>query len=110
MKTDQRTVTTTRLQRVEADLSECIEALFNRFPELIGFSVEDASVISGKAEGGRSDAASRLLIQIELVRTISNAANSEISDAISTDIGYFVCSQPDAFELLRGRTFARCLH
>ncbi|MBI4291215.1 MAG: hypothetical protein HY661_07030 [Betaproteobacteria bacterium] len=109
MKTLQRTTWETRLHRVEADLKVRVRTLFGQFPELASVSVHDLSGFSDGAERSAQDADS-LIVEIVLSRTVRSTDFETIMDLVSSEIVDFVSEEPDAMELLRGRTFARTLH
>ena len=109
MKMVQRTKFEAKLHRVEASLGDCVRTLFGRCPELVGFTVYDQSSFPGRANPSDQEC-ERLIIDIGLTQTVAPAEYGEISDLISTVIGDFVSEQPEALDLLRGRTFARTLH
>jgi hypothetical protein len=80
--------------RANEAIESCMARLFRRCPELTGFSLIDEGelcVVDVALNPGYSDA--------ELPREEIVAALFELLD-----------DQPEAFELLRGRTFARTLH
>lgn len=109
MKTIQRTRWETRLHRVEADLNVRVRTLFGHCPELASVSLHDLSGFSDGAERSDQDADS-LIIEIVVSRTVSRTEFEKIFDRVSSEIVDFVSEEPDAMELLRGRTFARTLH
>ena len=109
MKIVQRSTFEARLHRVEANLSDCVRTIFGRCPELVGFSVYDPSSFPGCANPSDQEC-DRLIIDIGLSQMVTSGEYGEISALISTVIGDFVSEQPEALDLLRGRTFARTLH
>ncbi|MBI2315995.1 MAG: hypothetical protein HYY28_00935 [Betaproteobacteria bacterium] len=95
-----------RLNRAEAELGDCVRALFGRCPELAGFEVFDLSAEDARYSGEEKDP---FAIQIDLSRPLTSAKCGEICKMISNELGELVSSQPDALELLRGRIFTRTL-
>ncbi len=89
-------------------IGDYIKAVFHRHPELVGFSIEDPSKSSRNAQS--TPAYQGLIIQIEVLWTISIARYVDIHESVRTDIEEFMTARPGMFELLRGRTFARTLH
>lgn len=81
--------------RTEAGLETFVEALFSRFPGLLGFSVQDA-------EGE--------LVLADMETQPWSAQPQEILGDVAVALLDLVDEEPDALELLRGRTFARTLH
>ncbi len=77
-----------QLNRVEAELSARIGAVFGRFPDLSGFSLQDRT---GSAP-------------------VSEMEYEEAYKLIADAVADIVSERPEALELLRGRTFARTLH
>ena len=78
----------------EAELQAVVARLFQRFPELLGFSVREASdelCVSG-------------------VETFPELEPSELMGQIAVPLLELLEENPDARRLLSGRTFARTLH
>jgi hypothetical protein len=115
MKAIQTAMLDTHLHRVEAEVATQIRKLFGRCPELAGFAVHDLAAIQEvdglSHERERSEANPRLIVtDIGFSATMSREDLEEIYTLIGTAISDVVSEQPEAFDLLRGRTFARTLH
>jgi len=80
--------------RLEADLAAEIEALFKRCPTLCGFSLD--------AELDLADVVSYPALDAERSEKLCYGIMLALHDLVE--------ERPEALELLRGRTFARCLH
>ena len=78
-------------QRFEADLAERVTALFERCPALCGFSVQQGDVI-------------------DLTCYPTPAQAEAVLGEVSQMLFELADDEPEAAELLRGRTFARILH
>ena len=70
-----------------------VNQIFAACPELCGFSVEDAATLS-----------------LADVETFPYPRNEELLGEIAVALLDLIDEQPEAAELLRGRTFARTLH
>lgn len=79
----------------EAELQTLVAGLFQRLPELVGFSVREA-------------ADDLLLSGVETFPAGLEAAR--LMDDIVLPLRDLLDEEPDARELLSGRTFARTLH
>ena len=84
-----------QLQRLEADLAARVEALFGRCPALCGFSVQ----------AGEPD-----VLDLTCYPTPDPEWAQLILGEVSQMLFELVEEQPEAAELLRGRTFARNFH
>ena len=92
-----------------ADLALQIKALFVACPNLCGFVVEDLSRLHGDADP--HDGENRFLItQVSFGTPFSHDESREVCTLIVSVFSELVAEQPEAYELLRGRTFARTLH
>lgn len=89
-----------------ADVSSQIEALFERCPELCGFSVQ----VKVLAEGRPSDEDELFVTAISIVPRLSKEQYSEIFEQISATLTDLIGERPESATLLRGRTFARVRH
>jgi len=91
------------------DLSSRIEALFERCPELCGFSVRDPADLPDSCT--RSDAGSDLFVtDIGISPRLGADQYGEIFNEIFSTLTELLAEEPEAGEKLRGRTFARTLH
>ena len=82
--------------QAQADLQALVASLFQRFPALVGFSIDEAS---------RPD-----LRFSHVVTFPGYIAPTELMNEIAVPLLELLEEEPDARELLRGRTFARSLH
>lgn len=78
-------------------LEERLQSLFARFPELSGFAV-------------RGDAEELIVSDVGISPRPSAEQYGEIFQDIAATLSELLDEQPEAGELLRGRTFARTLH
>ena len=93
----------------EADLAMQIKALFAACPNLCGFVVEDLSGLHGDADP--HDGENRfVLTQVSFGTPFSRDQAYQVCSLIVGVVSELVAAQPEAYELLRGRTFARTLH
>ena len=104
-----------QLHRVEAEVAMQFQKLFGRCPELIGFAIQDLAavqeLIDMSNDNDRPNEKTRLFVtDMGFSATVSWERLEEVCELIGTAISDVVSEQPEAFELLRGRTFARTLH
>ena len=78
-------------------LEQQMESLFARCPELSGFAV-------------RGDAGELFVSDVGISPRLSAEQYGEIYQDIASTLCALLDEQPEACELLRGRTFARTLH
>ena len=95
--------------RIEADVESKIRALFARCPTLCGFAVQDRASLPQSADGLIPDA-DLYVTEIGIFPRLSAEQYGDIYDEITVAISDLVHHQPRAYDLLRGRTFARTLH
>jgi hypothetical protein len=87
-------------------VSSQIKALFNRCPELCGFSVQ-VKVCADASPGAEEEL---FVTAISIVPRLSKEQYGEIFEQISGALTELLGERPEAATLLRGRTFARTLH
>jgi len=97
------------LAPIEEDLAGRLEAIFDRCPQLHGFTVQDSSALPEELRS--------LALEKELVVTdigVYPFINAEQCEAIYNEIAValldFMFERPSAKDVLRGRTFVRTLH
>jgi len=97
------------LPRLEEDLAARLSNIFDRCPQLHGFTVQDSSALP---EELRSLALERELVVTDI--GVYPFINTEQCEAIYNEIAValldFMYERPSAKDVLRGRTFARTLH
>jgi len=109
MKTLQTAMPDQKLHRVAVEVEMQIKALFGRCPELAGFAVQDLAGLSDEVNASEQER--RLFVtDIGFSAMIAQDELEEAYNLIGTAISEVVSEQPEAFELLCGRTFARTLH
>ena len=99
----------TDLAPIEEDLAVRVGAIFDRCPQLFGFTVQDSSALP---EELRSVALERELVVSDIgVYPYLNADQCEqIYSEIAVALLDFLLERPGGKDALRGRTFARSLH
>ena len=99
----------TDLPAIEDDLAARLESIFDRCPQLHGFTVQDSSALP---EELRSLALERELVVTDIgVFPFINAEQCEvIYNEIAVALLDFLYERPAAKDALRGRTFVRTLH
>jgi hypothetical protein len=99
----------TLLGRLEANVEAKIRALFARCPSLHGFSVQDRGMLPRDVDQTRIPDADLFVTEIGVFPKLDSQFD-EIYDEITIAISDLVHEQPQAYDFLRGRTFARRLH
>jgi hypothetical protein len=94
---------------LDEDLAARVEVIFDRCPQLHGFTVQDSSALP---EELRSLALERELVVTDI--GVYPFINTEQCEAIYNEIAValldFMFERPSAKDVLRGRTFVRTLH
>jgi hypothetical protein len=97
------------LAPIGEDLAARIDAIFERCPQLFGFTVQDSSALP---EELRSLALERELVVSDI--GVYPYLNADLCEQIYNEIAValldFMFERPAGKELLRGRTFVRTLH
>jgi hypothetical protein len=106
MKTLQHVETDRAWIAADADVASQIGSLFNRCPELSGFSVQ----VKVSAEGNPGGEEELFVTAISIAPRLSKEQYTEIFEQISSVLTELLGERPEAATLLRGRTFARRLH
>ena len=95
--------------RLEASVDSKIRALFARCPSLHGFSVQDRAMLPREIDRNAIPDADLFVTEIGVFPKLESQYD-EIFDEITLAISDLVKDTPRAYDLLRGRTFARTLH
>ena len=109
MDTLQDRVQDLQLLRLEADLTARMETLFRRFPVLCGFSVQEGSRLTQERAWDHLDG-DLFLADLECHPQLNRDQSEALCEEIAHALLELVEEQPDAVELLPGRTFARTMH
>ena len=92
-----------------ADLAMQIKALFADCPYLCGFAVEDVGALHGDA-GSQETESSFVITHVSFGIPFSLDEARQTRAQIASVVAELVAAQPETYELLRDRTFARTLH
>jgi hypothetical protein len=95
--------------RVEENIATEIKTLFERFPDLAGFSIVDRSGLPDDIDPtGREQ---QLFVgDIGFCPPVSEREHGKACNQICDVLSDIVSERPEAFDILRGRTFSRTLH
>ena len=100
-------------KRVVADVEAKIGALFTRCPSLCGFSVQDRQQVSEtrpeQVDESQIPDADLYVTEIGIYPRIGTEEYADVFDEITVTLANLVNEQPNAYDVLRGRTFARTL-
>jgi hypothetical protein len=91
----------------ETELSAAVDALFQRWPSLVGFSVQDAQTLSRERASAQLE---RELVLADVETDPWPAHSKELFGEIAVALLDVMDKEPAARALIRGRTFARTLH
>jgi hypothetical protein len=98
-------------KRVVADVEAKIDALFSRCPSLCGFSVQDRALVQEHKPAQLPDShipdADLYVTEIGIFPKLGADQYADVFDEITITISGLVNQQPNAYDVLRGRTFAR---
>ena len=83
--------------RIQTELQQQVESLFERCPELCGFSV-------------RAENDELFVSDVGIAPRLSAEQYGEIFQDIAKTLAEFLDETPEATEFLSGKTFARTLH
>jgi hypothetical protein len=102
---------TRNLQRegIAADLAARVAAIFEQYPALGGFSVQERSMVT-KDRAMVQLEGELCLADVSVVTLPAPQATQEFCDQIAYILLELMDEQPDVLELLSGRTFARTFH
>ena len=96
-------------KRVVADVQARIDALFIRCPTLCGFSVQDHATLPEQLTESEIPDADLYITEIGIFPKLSMDQYADVFDEITITLSNLVSEQPNAYDVLRGRTFARSL-
>jgi hypothetical protein len=102
---------TRNLQRegIAPDLAARVAAIFEQYPALCGFSVQERSTVT-KDRAMVQLEGELCLADVSVVTLPAPRATQEFCDQIAYLLLELMDEQPDVLELLSGRTFARTFH
>lgn len=109
MKTQQHRNEDLQHSRFEADLEARVNALFGRRPTLCGFAIRDAATLAPEGLALRH-VRSLCVTEVSVYPLSGLAAPGELCNEIVVTLSELIDGCPEAFELLRERTFARFFH
>ena len=96
-------------KRVVADVEAKMAALFLRCPALCGFSVQDRAQLPQQITEQQIPDADLYVTEIGIFPKLGAEQYADVFDEITVTLSNLVGEQPNAFDVLRGRTFARTL-
>lgn len=83
-----------------------VNHIFAMYPQLCGFSVQDAETLTRERASGQLEAG----LYLADVATTTNRTSEQMLGEISAELLELIDQDPEAIDALRGRTFARTLH
>lgn len=96
-------------KRVVADVEAKMAALFLRCPALCGFSVRDRAQLPEQITEQQIPDADLYVTEVGIFPKLGAEQYADVFDEITVTLSNLVSEQPNAFGVLRGRTFARTL-
>jgi len=96
-------------KRVVQDVEAKIDALFGRCPTLCGFSVQDRATLPEQLTDAQIPDADLYVTEIGIFPKLNAEQYADVFDEITITLSSLVSEQPNAYDVLRGRTFARTL-
>lgn len=96
-------------KRVLADVEAKIHALFSRCPTLCGFSVQHRDQLAPQITENQIPDADLYVTEIGIYPKLGSEQHADLFDEITVTLSNLVNEQPNAYDVLRGRTFARTL-
>lgn len=96
-------------KRVAADVEAKMLALFSRCPTLCGFSVQDRSQLPQHVTENQIPDADLYVTEIGMFPKLGADQYADVFDEITVTLANLMNEQPNAYDVLRGRTFARTL-
>lgn len=97
-------------KRVVADVEARIGALFNRCPSLCGFAVQDRASLPARFTEQSIPDADLYVTEIGIFPKLGDDQYADLYDEITATLSTLCNEQPNAYDVLRGRTFARAMH
>lgn len=97
-------------KRVVADVEARIGALFTRCPSLCGFAVQDRASLPAKFAEQSIPDADLYVTEIGIFPKLGDDQYADLYDEITATLSTLCNEQPNAYDVLRGRTFARAMH
>jgi hypothetical protein len=94
---------------MKSAISSEIDSLFARHPELFGFSVRDVAEVPDSCPRS-GDEAELFIADVGIGASLTPEQYGEICQQIALTVAELLSEQPEAREVLCGRTFARTLH
>lgn len=94
---------------LEADLAARVAVLFQRFPELCGFTVQQGGGLT-RERAAQHLAEDLFLVDFACHPALDAAQAEALCELVWRMLNELMEEQPLAMELIRGRTFARALH
>jgi hypothetical protein len=95
---------------MKTSLPSEIEFLFMRCPALWGFSVRGLDELPDNCPRPGENDSELFVGDVSIAPALSREQYGEIFEEIVTTLAEMLAEEPEAKELLRGRTFARVLH
>ena len=96
-------------KHVVADVQARIDALFIRCPSLSGFCVQDRSTLPEQLNDAQIPDADLYVTEIGIFPKLGADQYADIFDEITLSLSSLMSEQPNAYDVLCGRTFARSL-
>jgi hypothetical protein len=97
-----------QLQRIEADLFSRIAVVFRRCNHLVGFTLQDAAQLPDNSD--LPEDGGLFVSDIQFTHNVSADEDDEICRFIDRTVAQMIAESPEAFDVLRDRTFAKVLH
>jgi hypothetical protein len=97
-------------KRIVADVEARIGALFIRCPSLCGFAVQDRASLPARFTEQAIPDADLYVTEIGIFPKLGDDQYADMYDEITATLSTLCNEQPNAYDVLRGRTFARAMH
>ena len=94
---------------VEHHVAARIGSLFERYPHLIGFFLQDPVGFQDVLNPSPIDGA-LCILDLAFSIPMSDAEHEKVRELIRTTVQQILSDQPEAFKLMRERAFARAVH
>jgi hypothetical protein len=105
-----KTIHLAQFETMKTALPAQIESLFARYPALCGFAVHGLEELPDNCPRSGGDGSELFVGDVGLSPALGREQFGEILQEILAVLAELLAEEPEASEVLRGRTFARALH